>query len=137
MTEQPAGRVTVVALACAALLAGLVVEVPRRVFRQMAPSPRSIVVLDEPIVATPAAPEPPPIRVETIALERGDTLVQALVRGGLDAATANEMARRFKKHGAYLRRLRPGDMLTITRSRRDGRILWPHRRRAAIRGEEG
>jgi murein DD-endopeptidase MepM/ murein hydrolase activator NlpD len=52
--------------------------------------------------------------VETVELERGDTLVRALARGRVDAVTANEVARLLKRDGADLRRLRPGDTLAIT-----------------------
>jgi murein DD-endopeptidase MepM/ murein hydrolase activator NlpD len=66
------------------------------------------------VPATPTAPEPPPTKVETVEFERGDTLVRALARGGIDGGTAHEIARRLRKSGADLRRLRPGDTLTIT-----------------------
>src|SRR5688500_13460542 len=99
-------RVVAVALACAALLAGLAVELPRRFAQAPAPAiPAGPVA--EPAPATPAAaseteaaPEPPPIKVETVELERGDTLVGALARGGIAAATANELARLLRKSGA-------------------------------------
>lgn len=107
-------RVVAVALACAALIAGLAVELPRRFARDAPPPPIPAGPVAEPAPEHPAAPEPPPIKVETVELERGDTLVRALARGGIDAGTANEIASRLKQRGADLRRLRPGDPLTIT-----------------------
>lgn len=113
------------ALACAAIIAGLAVELPRRFSRPPPPPPQPTAPLAEAPPAPPAAPEPPPPRTETVELERGDTLVRALARGGIDAATANEIARRLRKSGADLRRLRPGDTLTITwREARPIAIMW-------------
>jgi murein DD-endopeptidase MepM/ murein hydrolase activator NlpD len=104
-------RVAAVVLACAALLAGLAVELPRRLFREAPPRPTPV----EPVAApTPAPSAPAPIKVDTVELTRGDTLVRALARGGIDAETAHEVARVLKASGADLRRLRPGDTLTIT-----------------------
>jgi murein DD-endopeptidase MepM/ murein hydrolase activator NlpD len=125
-------RVVAVALACAALLAGLAVELPRRFARQAPPPAIPAGPVAEPAPATPAAasetdaaPEPPPIKVETVELERGDTLVGALARGGIAAGTANEIARLLRKSGADLRRLHPGDTVTITWSgARPVAIAW-------------
>jgi murein DD-endopeptidase MepM/ murein hydrolase activator NlpD len=118
-------RLAVTTLACAALLAGLAVELPRRIFRETRlPSPPATSA-PAPDSEDPAVAESSPIRVETVELERGDTLVRALARGGIDAATANEIARRLRKSGADLRRLRPGDTLTITwREARPIAIMW-------------
>jgi murein DD-endopeptidase MepM/ murein hydrolase activator NlpD len=75
--------------------------------------------------ADPDPPEPPPIRVETIDVERGDTLVRALARAGLDAPAANDVARLMKASGANLRRLRPDDSLTVTwAGKRPVSIVW-------------
>jgi murein DD-endopeptidase MepM/ murein hydrolase activator NlpD len=103
-----------VSLACAALLAGLAVELPRRFARQTPVPSMPAVPIGAPGPEGPAAPDPPPIKVESVELEAGDTLVRALARGGLPSATAHEIARRLKKSGADLRRLRPGDTLTLT-----------------------
>jgi hypothetical protein len=103
-----------VSLACAALLAGLAVELPRRFARQTPVPSTPAVPVGAPGPEGPAAPDPPPIKVESVELEAGDTLVRALARGGLPSATAHEIARRLKKSGADLRRLRPGDTLTLT-----------------------
>lgn len=107
-------RLAVTTLACAALLAGLAVELPRRIFRETRlPSPPATSA-PAPDSEDPAVAESSPIRVETVELERGDTLVRALARGRVDAVTANEVARLLKRDGADLRRLRPGDTLAIT-----------------------
>ena len=107
-------RLTVTTLVCAALLAGLAVELPRRLFREARlPSPPATSVA-APDAEDPAVTESSPIRVETVELERGDTLIRALARARVDAVTANEIARLLKRDGADLRRLRPGDTLAIT-----------------------
>jgi murein DD-endopeptidase MepM/ murein hydrolase activator NlpD len=107
-------RLAVVTLACAALLAGLVVELPRRIFREARLAPSSTKLVLAPDSEDPAVAESSSITVETVELQRGDTLVRALARGRVDAGTANEVAGLLKRDGADLRRLRPGDTLTIT-----------------------
>jgi murein DD-endopeptidase MepM/ murein hydrolase activator NlpD len=119
-----ATRVAILTLACAALLAGLVVELPRRLFRETRPASRLISVV-EPGADEPGASEGSSIRVETVEVERGDTLVRTLARGHVDAATAHEVAEVLRRDGADLRRLRPGDTLTITwREARPVAIAW-------------
>jgi murein DD-endopeptidase MepM/ murein hydrolase activator NlpD len=105
-------RVVAGVLACAALVAGLAMGLPRR-FSSPVPPPQRIAPISEPAPPPSAAPGPPAIKVETVELERGDTLGRALARGGIGAETANEIARLLKKSGADLRHLRPGNTLTI------------------------
>jgi murein DD-endopeptidase MepM/ murein hydrolase activator NlpD len=107
-------RVVGVTLGCAAVLAALAVELPRRAFREVSRAPEPVASTPAPAADEATAPELSPVSVETVELERGDTLVRALARGRIDAGTANEVARLLKKDGADLRRLRPGDTLTIT-----------------------
>src|SRR6185295_11945172 len=76
------------------------------------PPPAGLVEL--PPGAEPDLPESPFVRVDTVDLGRGDTLVRALARAGFDRPTADEITRRLKKSGANLKRVRPDDSLTIT-----------------------
>ena len=108
-------RLLTVALAFVALLGVLAAAVPLHLQREAAPpTPPAAVVHEATLAVPPPSPEPPPPRVQTVELERGDTLVRALVRSGVGPGTANDVARLLKKRGADLRRLRPGDTLTIT-----------------------
>jgi murein DD-endopeptidase MepM/ murein hydrolase activator NlpD len=107
-------RLFVVLLVSLALVGGLAIELWRRVPGEVPLSPPPAGLAELPPGADPDPPEPPPIRVETVELERGDTLVRALGRGGLDPQAADEIARLLKKSGANLKRLRPGDTLTVT-----------------------
>ena len=108
-------RLLTVALAFVALLGVLAVAIPLRLQRASAPPTAPVAVVPEATPdVTPPSPEPPATRVQTVELERGDTLVRALVRGGIGSGTATDVAGLLKKGGADLRRLRPGDTLTIT-----------------------
>jgi murein DD-endopeptidase MepM/ murein hydrolase activator NlpD len=103
-------RVVAGVLACAMVVAGVAVEWPRR---SPGPPPAQIKPIDP--TAEPApAPAPPPVRVISVEMEAGDTLLRALGRGGIDAGAAHQIARQLRKHGADLRRLRPGDALVFT-----------------------
>jgi murein DD-endopeptidase MepM/ murein hydrolase activator NlpD len=64
----------------------------------------------------PAAVEPsaPAVRTEVVTLRRGDTLVGALGRLGLDRRSSSDIAAALQASGADLRRLRPSDELEIT-----------------------
>lgn len=80
--------------------------------RTEAPAPAPVVATD----ATAVVPEAPPAqvdRLEKVSLKRGDTLVTALRRAGVDLGKAHEVAAAFKKAGADLRRLKPGKGLEI------------------------
>ena len=65
----------------------------------------------EPGAAPPAVP---PLRTEPVALRRGDTLVAALGRLGLDHRASTGIAQALRAEGADLRRMRPGDGLEVT-----------------------
>ena len=62
---------------------------------------------------TPAAPAPA-VKTSTVTLRRGDTLLVALGRGGLDRRASNDIATALRENGADLRRLKPRDELEIT-----------------------
>jgi len=55
-----------------------------------------------------------PLTVRAVEMRRGDTLAQALVRGGLQSRTATALATQFGKDGADLRRIRAGATIEIT-----------------------
>jgi murein DD-endopeptidase MepM/ murein hydrolase activator NlpD len=74
-----------------------------------------------PAVATAPAPEPaateppaPTVRTEPVTLRRGDTLVGALGRLGLDRRASIGIAEALQAQGADLRRMRPSDGLEVT-----------------------
>ena len=64
----------------------------------------------------PSAPEPPvpQVRTEPVTLRRGDTLVGALGRLGLDHRVSTGIAEALRAEGADLRRMRPSDGLEVT-----------------------
>jgi murein DD-endopeptidase MepM/ murein hydrolase activator NlpD len=108
-------RLLVLSLVCLALAGGLLTKLWRAP-GEAPSSPPPVGLVELPPGAEPDQdqPDPPAIRVETLDLERGDTLVRALGRGGIDGQSANEIGRRLRKSGADLRRLRPDDSLTVT-----------------------
>ena len=74
-------------------------------------------------LATAPAPEPDPpavqapapqVRTETVTLRRGDTLVSALGRLGIDRRASTDIADALRAGGADLRRMRASDELAIT-----------------------
>jgi murein DD-endopeptidase MepM/ murein hydrolase activator NlpD len=68
-----------------------------------------------PSAETSTAEEPAPtVKTSTVTLRRGDTLLVALGRGGLDRRASNDIADALRASGADLRRLRPRDELEIT-----------------------
>lgn len=60
------------------------------------------------------APSQPPDWLQSVELKRGDTLVSALTRAGVEARLANEIAQVLSRGGAELKRLMPGNKLEIT-----------------------
>lgn len=75
---------------------------------------------DDPVSAEaePAGPEieaarDGALRVERVELRRGDTLVAALMRQGLERRTAHEIATALSREGADLRRMRRGHPLEV------------------------
>lgn len=80
-------------------------------------SPGAPPPLPEP-VAAPATEhrlEPPPLHSERIDIRPRDTISAVLARHDVPAATAHEIARALREAGAAMRRVRPGDMLELTR----------------------
>jgi murein DD-endopeptidase MepM/ murein hydrolase activator NlpD len=75
-----------------------------------------------PIATAPApAPEPPAVeppapqvRTETVTLRRGDTLMSALGRIGIDRRASTDIADALRANGADLRRMKASDELAIT-----------------------
>jgi murein DD-endopeptidase MepM/ murein hydrolase activator NlpD len=68
------------------------------------------------LASEPAAVEPstPQVRMESVILRRGDTLVSALGRAGLDRRSSTGIAEALRAGGADLRRMRPSDEMEIT-----------------------
>jgi len=106
-----ARRSLLLALLAVLTLTGAVVGV--RVSTRPAPAP----------IATAPAPEPEPpavesaapqVRTETVTLRRGDTLVRALGRLGIDRRASTDIADALQAGGADLRRMRASDELEIT-----------------------
>ena len=103
MTMMPRRTALLVLLAALTLVAaGLRVLMPPPAL--VAPAPPS------PVVEPPA----PPVRTQVVTLRRGDTLVGALGRLGLDRRSSHDIATALQSGGADLRRLRPADELEVT-----------------------
>jgi murein DD-endopeptidase MepM/ murein hydrolase activator NlpD len=71
-----------------------------------------------PATVPPAAPEGAPAtpRTATVDLRKGDSLVSALVREGVESRLAQNLATALRGAGARLERLKPGSAIEITRS---------------------
>ena len=99
--------------AATALLAAsflvLAISVYRYVWPGQAPAPRW---LPEPKVEAISVPAFP-ITVRGVEMRRGDSLVQALTRGGLSLGSAHLLAAQLRKNGADLRRIRAGATIEI------------------------
>jgi murein DD-endopeptidase MepM/ murein hydrolase activator NlpD len=82
------------------------------VYRRPVPAP----VVTVPVPPPPMASEPPApqVRTETITLRRGDTLMTALGRGGIDRRASTGIADALRASGADLRRMRARDEVEIT-----------------------
>jgi murein DD-endopeptidase MepM/ murein hydrolase activator NlpD len=77
-----------------------------------APAP---LLLSAPAPAPAASPRPAfPVVTRGVEIRPGDSLVSALVRGGVDPRLAGDLAARFAGRGAELRKLRPGNALAVT-----------------------
>jgi murein DD-endopeptidase MepM/ murein hydrolase activator NlpD len=97
-----------------ALLAGLTLAAVGVVlYTRLSPAP--VVTAPSP-PPTPAASEPtaPPVRTETVTLRRGDTLVSALGRLGINRRASTGIADALQAGGADLRRMRARDEVEIT-----------------------
>jgi murein DD-endopeptidase MepM/ murein hydrolase activator NlpD len=75
------------------------------------PAPAPAPAPEPTIVAAPAEPR---VRTETVTLRRGDTLVRALGRLGIDRRASTSIADALRAGGADLRRMRASDELAIT-----------------------
>jgi murein DD-endopeptidase MepM/ murein hydrolase activator NlpD len=71
------------------------------------------VVVDEIVAPTPRH------RMQAVQLRRGDTLVKALVRAGMEARVAHEVATALGRNGLDLKRLRPRHTIEIAWSPAD------------------
>jgi murein DD-endopeptidase MepM/ murein hydrolase activator NlpD len=84
-------------------------------FRPSVPPPIATAPSPAPALQPPAAEPPTPqVRTESVTLRRGDTLVSALGRLGLDRRASTGIADALRAGGADLRRMRPSDELEIT-----------------------
>jgi murein DD-endopeptidase MepM/ murein hydrolase activator NlpD len=100
-------------LALLAVLTLAVAVVGVRVYRW--PSPAPVVTAPGPEPEPPAVEAPAPqVRTETVTLRRGDTLVSALGRLGIDRRASTDIADALRAGGADLRRMRASDELEIT-----------------------
>src|SRR6267378_2138750 len=88
----------------------LAVSVYQYVWPGWAPAPRW---LPEPNAEALSVPTYP-ITVRSVEMRRGDSLAQALARGGLPSRSALLLATQFGKNGADLRRIRAGATIEIT-----------------------
>jgi murein DD-endopeptidase MepM/ murein hydrolase activator NlpD len=120
MNQMPRRGVLLIVLGIVTLAAtwlGVFSPSPSR--RASAPAPATA-----PEGASPATPSPEtaapdtegtaPVKTSTVTLRRGDTLLVALGRGGLDRQSSNDIAAALRAGGADLRRLKPRDELEIT-----------------------
>jgi murein DD-endopeptidase MepM/ murein hydrolase activator NlpD len=113
--------------------------------RWWASEPSSLDVAPQQSAVEPDVPEPakaPAERQQSAEVRRGDNLVGVLIRAGLPAAGAHEVAAALAKAGANLRRLKPGHTIDITWSPADEAtsVSWqasPWRGFAAVVGEAG
>ncbi|MBI2218065.1 MAG: M23 family metallopeptidase [Candidatus Rokubacteria bacterium] len=76
-------------------------------------------------VAPPAAEKRPEPRVQAIAVRRGDTLLRALAREGVEHRVGLSIADALRGSGANLRRIRPSHTLEVTWSL-DGEPIAVH-----------
>src|SRR5215470_15526024 len=85
-------------------------------WRQVVPAPPPPAVVPAPVaVSDPApTPEPPKPRVSAVEVRRGDNLVRALVREGVDQRVGNDIATALRQSGVNLRKLKPQHSLAIT-----------------------
>jgi murein DD-endopeptidase MepM/ murein hydrolase activator NlpD len=85
------------------------------VYTRPVPAPEPVATAPAPS-PEPAASEPPAprVRTETVTLRRGDTLMSALGRVGIDRRASTSIADALRASGADLRRMRAQDELEIT-----------------------
>jgi murein DD-endopeptidase MepM/ murein hydrolase activator NlpD len=79
------------------------------------PAPTPVATVPAPAPEPPAVEPPaPPVRTESVTLRRGDTLLSALGRLGIDRRASSDIADALRANGADLRRMRASDELEIT-----------------------
>jgi murein DD-endopeptidase MepM/ murein hydrolase activator NlpD len=100
-------------LALLAVLTLTVAVVGVGVYTRPAPVPLATAPAPEPDPPAVQAPAPE-VRTETVTLRRGDTLVSALGRLGIDRRASTDIADALRAGGADLRRMRASDELAIT-----------------------
>src|SRR3989442_4143284 len=93
-----------------ASIAGLAVSTYLLVWRGGAPAPHWLADPKMDALVVPAYP----LTIRSVEMRRGDTLAQALTRGGLPARAATALATQFGKNGADLRKIRAGATIEIT-----------------------
>src|SRR5437879_3355104 len=93
-----------------ASIAGLAVSTYLYVWPGAAPAPHWLADPKMEPLVVPAYP----LTIRSVEMRRGDTLAQALTRGGLPARAATELAAQFGRNGADLRRIRAGATIEIT-----------------------
>ena len=93
-----------------ASIAGLAVSTYLYVWPGAAPAPHWLADPKMEPLVVPAYP----LTIRSVEMRRGDTLAQALTRGGLPARAATALATQFGKNGADLRRIRAGATIEIT-----------------------
>jgi murein DD-endopeptidase MepM/ murein hydrolase activator NlpD len=73
-------------------------------------------ILAEDLPGEPGGDQPPgpTTRTERVQLKRGDSLVAALTRGGIDQRIGYEIATALSRSGANLKRIRPRDSVEVT-----------------------
>ena len=115
MDVMPTRSAVVTALFTASL-AGLALSTYLYVWPGMAPAPRWLPgPAPVAIVPRPAFP----MTTRSVEVRRGDTLARTLMRGGIEARAANELAAQFARNGADLRKLRLGAAVEIISNFRD------------------
>jgi murein DD-endopeptidase MepM/ murein hydrolase activator NlpD len=96
-----------------AVLTFAVAVVGVRVYTRPPAAPVAIAPAPEPDPPAVEAPAPQ-VRTETVTLRRGDTLMSALGRLGIDRRASTDIADALRAGGADLRRMRASDELEIT-----------------------
>src|SRR5438132_11807891 len=115
MDVMPTRSAVVTALFTASL-AGLALSTYRSGWPGMAPAPRWLPgPAPVAIVPRPAFP----MTTRSVEVRRGDTLARTLMRGGIEARAANELAAQFARNGADPRKLRLGAAVEIISNFRD------------------
>jgi len=84
------------------------------VFRRPQAPPTALAPTPPAVPERAAVVDAPTVRISTVTLRRGDTLVTALGRHGFDRRASNGVAEALRANGADLRKLRANDELAIT-----------------------